>query len=394
MAGAAGTSGNGFVEDSGASCSTPMPAAYSALAANEALPDPFERMDGTRIGRKDEWSCRRAEISAQAQQYELGTKPPKSGTVTGSMNGNAITVNVMDGGSSISFSATVNMPSGGTAPYPAMIGIGGVSLDAQAISQLGVATINFNNNEIAAQNGGSSRGMGKFYTLYGADHPAGAMIAWAWAVSRLIDVLETLPSSAIDVRRLGVTGCSRNGKGALIAGAFDERIALTIPQESGSGGSASWRVSDAQRAAGQNVQTLVQITGENVWFTRTFNQFNDSANRLPFDHHAILGMVAPRGLLVIENTSMEWLGNVSCYTSAAVAHEIWEALGVPDNMGVSQVGGHDHCQLPAAQQPEVTAFIQKFLLDDASANTAIMKTDGNFTLDAARWVDWTTPALQ
>lgn len=394
-AGAAGTPADGdFVEDSGAACSIAMPAAYSALAANDKLPDPFERMDGTRIGRKDEWSCRRAEVSAQAQQYELGAKPPKSGTVTGSMNGNTITVDVTDGGTSISFAASVDLPSGGTAPYPAMIGIGGISLDAQAISRLGVATITFNNSEIAAQTNASSRGMGKFYTLHGADHSAGAMIAWAWAVSRLIDVLETLPSSPIDARRLGVTGCSRNGKGALIAGAFDERIALTIPQESGSGGSASWRVSDAQRAAGQNVQTLAQITGENVWFTQSFSQFNDAATRLPFDHHQILGLVAPRGLLVIENTSMEWLGNLSCYTSAAVSHEIWEALGVPDNMGVSQVGGHDHCRLPASQQPEVTAFIQKFLLDDAAANTAILKTDGDFAVDASAWVDWTTPALQ
>lgn len=135
-------------------------------------------------------------------------------------------------------------------------------------------------------------------------------------------------------------------------------------------------------------------TGENVWFTGTFNQFNNSATRLPFDHHEILGMVAPRGLLVIENTSMEWLGNVSCYTSAVVAHEIWDALGAPDNMGVSQVGHPDHCQLPASQQPEVTAYIQKFLLDDASANTTVMKTDGGFTVDESRWVDWTTPALQ
>jgi hypothetical protein len=105
-------------------------------------------------------------------------------------------------------------------------------------------------------------------------------------------------------------------------------------------------------------------------------------------------MVAPRGLLVIENTSMEWLGNVSCYTSAVVAHELWQALGVPDDMGVSQVGNHNHCQFPASQQPEVTAYIQKFLLGDASAKTAIMNSDGNFMVDRATWVDWTTPALQ
>src|SRR5690606_39676002 len=159
-------------------------------------------------------------------------------------------------------------------------------------------------------------GNGKFYTLYGSNHGAGAMTAWAWGVSRLIDALEKTPSANIDASRLGMTGCSRNGKGALIAGALDERILLTIPQESGSGGSASWRVSDAQKAAGQNVQTLSQIVTENVWFRSSFSQFANSANRLPFDHHQVMGMIAPRALLVIENTSMEWLGNLSAYTAS------------------------------------------------------------------------------
>ena len=111
---------------------------------------------------------------------------------------------------------------------------------------MGVATISFPNDTVAQQMNGSSRGKGVFYDLYGSDHTAGAMIAWAWGVSRLIDALEQTPAAQIDPTRLGVTGCSRNGKGALIVGAFDDRIALTIPQESGSGGAASWRVSDAQ----------------------------------------------------------------------------------------------------------------------------------------------------
>jgi hypothetical protein len=189
-------------------------------------------------------------------------------------------------------------------------------------------------------------------------------------------------------------GSSRNGKGALIAGAFDERIVLTIPQESGSGGSASWRVSDAMLAAGTEVQTLSEITGENCWFRSTFSQFNTSASRLPFDHHSILGMVAPRGLLVIENTSQVWLGNVSTYTASMVSHRLWDALGVPSAMGVSQVGNHNHCQFPSSQAPVVVAFAKKFLLDDDSQDTNVLFTDGTFTLDETRWVSWNVPALE
>jgi len=55
-------------------------------------------------------------------------------------------------------------------------------------------------------------------------------MAWAWGVSRIIDALEVTPAARINPTKVGVTGCSRNGKGALVAGAFDTRIALTIPQ--------------------------------------------------------------------------------------------------------------------------------------------------------------------
>lgn len=85
------------------------------------------------------------------------------------------------------------------------------------------------------------------------------------AVSRIIDALETT-NTGIDLSRLAVTGCSRNGKGALVAGAFDRRIALVIPQESGSGGAGCWRISDDMLARGMDTQTASEIVQENVWF--------------------------------------------------------------------------------------------------------------------------------
>lgn len=383
------------VENSGAGCFVPDLPSYANLTAIAALPDPFRSLDGSRISSRHDWTCRRAEVSKQAQVYELGEKPdPSSANVTASVSGSSITVNVQANGQSISFNASIQLPSTGSAPYPAVIGVGGSNLNNAALLSRGVAVINFPNNDIAEQTNGSSRGRGKFYTLYGSNHGAGAMTAWAWGVSRLIDALEKTPGANIDAQRLGVTGCSRNGKGALIVGALDERILLTIPQESGSGGSAAWRVSDAQRAAGQNVQTLSQIVTENVWFRSSFSQFSSTATRLPFDHHQIMGLVAPRALLVIENTDMEWLGNVSTYTASVAAREIWSALGIADRMGVSQVGGHQHCAFPSSQQAELNAFVDKFLIGNGNGNTNVVRTDGNFSVDRARWINWTTPNLQ
>jgi len=384
-----GPSGTCGEENCGVNCTIPPMPSFAQLQTIAPLPDPFKSMDGTRITTKDQWNCRRAETIAQFQKWEVGTKPPKPSVVTGTVTNTLISVTAGDGTKSISFTATVSLPTRGTAPFPALIGVGGISLNTRAIQNMGVAIINFNNNDIAVQNSASSRGQGKFYTLYGTNHPAGAMIAWAWGVSRIIDVIEKSGSSIIDIKKLGVTGCSRNGKGALVVGAFDERIALVIPQESGSGGSASWRISDWQ---GTTVQTLGEITGENCWFTASLSQFNRAATKLPFDHHMLEGMVAPRGLLVIENTGMVWLGNQSCWGDSVAGRMVYQALGVTDSMGITQVGNHNHCQFPASQENDVEAFITKFMLGGTS-NTNIVKTDGGYTFDQKRWVDWTIPTL-
>jgi hypothetical protein len=378
----------------GGECIIPPMPAFSNLTDNPKFPDPFTFMDGHRMTTKDEWTCRRAEIAALVQEFELGYKQdtPYSAT-TGSYSSNSITVNVTDNGHTISFSCSISYPSTGSAPYPAMIGIGGSSLNNSVLSSLGVAVITFPNDQIAQQNSASSRGIGKFYDMYGSGHSAGAMMAWAWGVDRLIDAIETTPAANIDPTRLGVTGCSRNGKGALVAGAFCDRIRLTIPQESGSGGAASWRVSDWQMAQGTVVQTLSEITGENCWFRANFNQFGSAATKLPFDHHMLAALCAPDALLFIENTSMVWLGNVSTWTNGNVTHKIWEAFGIPDKMGFSQSGHGDHCGFPSVQQPEVTAYVQKFLVGGGTADTNVMKNDGALTFDQARWVDWTVPNL-
>ena len=124
----------------------------------------------------------------------------------------------------------------------------------------------------------------KFYDLYGANATA-SMIAWAWNVSRILDALEMMPATNINTKRLGITGYPRNSKGALVAGVFEERTALTTPQESGSGDSACWRLSDYQLAQGQVVQTASKIVMENVCFSEETANYSTRVDLLPFDHH-------------------------------------------------------------------------------------------------------------
>ncbi|KAF9044141.1 Glucuronoyl esterase catalytic domain from Hypocrea Jecorina [Panaeolus papilionaceus] len=344
---------------------------------------------GAPVTTKEQWACRRAEISKLFQTYELGTLPGRPQTLNGTYSGGRLTINAGENGKSISFQATITLPSSGTAPYPAIIGVGGSSIPTPA----GVAVITFNNNDMAAQNNADSRGQGKFYQLYGADHSASSMIAWAWGISRVIDVLETLPQVPIDLKRLAVTGCSRNGKGALVAGAFEERIALTIPQESGSGGSGSWRISDAMFADGIVTQTASEIVEENVWFSTAFANNVNNVSVLPFDHHMLAGLVAPRGLFVIDNPDYVWLGPESVWGCMSTGTKIFQALDVADHMGISQVGGHAHCNFPSNQQADLDAFVNKFLKGQ-NTNTNILRNDGNgYGFVESDWVDWSVPKL-
>lgn len=56
----------------------------------------------------------------------------------------------------------------------------------------------------------------------------GVLTAWAWGFSRILDaIIEEVPE--FDQKRVGVIGCSRDGKSALAAGIFDERVRRFSP---------------------------------------------------------------------------------------------------------------------------------------------------------------------
>ncbi|KAI0002345.1 carbohydrate esterase family 15 protein [Xylariaceae sp. FL0662B] len=352
----------------------------------EPLPDPFTFADGGKVATKDDWTCRQAEISKLLQQYELGAYPPPPDQVEASLSGTTLSVKVTVGSKSVTISASVRK--GSTSPGPAIITIGGSSLPIPGT----VGTIGFSNDQFASQASGSSRGQGAFYTLFGNTHTAGALTAWAWGVDRLIDGLEQLgvEQTGIDPTRLGTTGCSRNGKGAFIVGALANRIALTLPQESGSGGAACWRISDDEHNKGKNIQTAGEIVGENVWFSKNLDAYTAQTTTMPEDHHFLAALVAPRGLLAFEN-DIDWLGPVSTTGCMKAGRLIYKALGVPTNMGFSLVGGHSHCMFPSSQQAELTAYIDYFLLGGETPPEEVEKSSA--TVDVTTWAPWEVPTL-
>jgi hypothetical protein len=358
---------------------------YSALKANSKLPDPFMKLDGTRIKDNSEWACRREEILQSMFKYILGDKPiPAKGSVTGAVTTTKITVNVSEGGKSCTFSVSVNM-NGATQPAPSLISYG-----AGASAPSGVAKITFSAIE---STGGSGGKKGPFFDFYGSNHPAGYMVAQAWQISRIIDVMELNPG-IFDPYKVGVTGCSRNGKGAFFGGVLDNRVALTIPVESGLGGTVALRLVEKLDTGGEwpyHAISYVRWLSEVALgkFTSGNSASADNTDRLPVDMHEAMALIAPRGLYIVDNPSGTYAGldKSSAWVTGNVGKAIFEALGVGDNFAYEGASG-DHCQWRSQYNASLNAMVDKFLKGNTSATTGNVKTDLGSKPDAKQHYDW------
>ena len=382
-------------EFAGAKYPAPAFPAVEEAKSLETLPNPFEFSNSTKQVKKfKDWEKRRAEIVRELQHYEIGEKPMvDKKDIEASLDGNKLIVKVTRNGETLEISTTINYPEG-DGPFPLMIGASNNSLPRQFFSERKIATMNFSERQVNSysQMGGfggggqkKDRGDYEFDRLYPELVDNGAYSMWTWGVSRLIDGLEIVgAASKIDMKHIGITGCSYAGKMALWSGAMDERIALTIAQEPGGGGAAAWRVS----------QTLGKVENlgstDEHWFMKSMWDWKDeNVSKLPYDHHELCALVCPRALLVLGNTDYEWLADEAGYVSAVAAREVWKKFGIEDRMGFSIQGKHGHCQLPQSQYPEVEAFIDKFLLGKEDANTIIMHVDETLAdKEVQKWIPW------
>lgn len=391
------------VEAPGAGCPESTLPEIADLTPVTTLPDPFTMADGTPVTTRAQWACRHRELRAAFEKYETGPKTERPTEVSGAFADDTLTVNVSDGaGQAASFAVTITYPSTGSGPFPAMIGLGGGSLNAERLAEQGVALIDFPVGDVRPEN---DRSAGAF-TAFTGQTDSGSLIAWAWGVSRVIDALESTPDANIKADRLGITGCSRLGKGALMVGAMDSRIVLTIPQESGSGGTAAWRAAEVENIEqpqgcetpadpSRCVQKLSSTYTEQQWFGTAIAQFSSAVDNLPVDHHELIGLAAPRGLLALGNIGWIWLGRYSGIQGMGGAREVYRALGAEQSIGFAE-SGHFHCNsadFTGREQAAIDAFVAKFLLDQ-DVSTDFWDDPAEVPFDSARWVDWETPTLE
>jgi dienelactone hydrolase len=147
----------------------------------------------------------------------------------------------------------------------------------------------------------------------------GTIAAWAWGFHRCVDFLVT--ESSLDPHRIAALGHSRNGKTALLAAAYDERIAIAFPHQAGCGGSAPSR-----GKIGESVKAINDRFPH--WFNAQFKQFNNAPERLPFDQNGLVALCAPRAVLFSAAEGDQWANPAGQFQVVQAADPVYRFLGV------------------------------------------------------------------
>lgn len=173
----------------------------------------------------------------------------------------------------------------------------------------------------------------------------GAIRIWGWGHSKLMDYLEK--QDYVDAQCFVATGHSRGGKAALAAGAFDERVAVCAPINSGCGGAGCFSIlGDRHGENGDPAreEALGRIaTVFPHWWRAGFERYGEAGREhaLPFDLHAFKALVAPRALFTVEGLDDAWANPYGTYLTWQAAQPVFDLMGAGgNNCVIYREGGH------------------------------------------------------
>jgi lysophospholipase L1-like esterase len=329
-----------------------------------SLPDVLTMKNGTKVTKPEQWPARRAEIQEDFEREVYGRIPANVPKVTWEVtattpgtNGGIPTVtrtlvghvdNSGDTNITVNIQASFTVPAQGTKPRPIVVefgfgGFGGFGRRAgpprepswheQAITN-GWAYGSITPTSIQPDNNKLTTGI---IGLANKGQPRkpddwGALRAWQWGVSQLIDYFEANPDLKVDAKKVGIEGLSRYGKAAIVTEAFEPRIAVGLIGSSGEGG-----VKLHRHIYGEAVENLAG--GEYYWMAGNFIKYGASEPMktvadLPVDAHELIAMCAPRPCFisygVVEHGDAKWVDAHGSFMAGVLAGPVYRLLGKKD----------------------------------------------------------------
>ena len=342
------------------------PETFDEAKANPyTLPELMRLKNGKKMTSAKQWKMRRAEIQEDFEREvygriprnvpkvtwkvnpttneEVGTIPVITKTLVGHVDNSSYPLLTVD------IEASVTTPAKANGPVPVIVEIGwfrrggpsrgpavppGPSWREQLIKK-GWGYSSINPASIQADGPALTSGI---IGLTNKGQPRkpddwGALRAWQWGVSRLLDYFET--DKAVDAKQVGVEGLSRYGKAALVTEAFEPRIAVGFIGSSGEGGAKLHR-----RIFGEIVENLTG--GEYYWMAGNFMKYGASdavfgsknAGDIPVDAHELIALCAPRPCFisygVVEHGDPKWVDAHGSFMAAVAAGPAYKLLGKRD----------------------------------------------------------------
>jgi hypothetical protein len=155
------------------------------------------------------------------------------------------------------------------------------------------------------------------------DNGMHALGAWGWGAARAIDYFEK--DKSVDATKIISVGHSRGGKSSLWFGAQDERVAITISNESGNSGAALSR-----RNFGETVDRIT--TNFPYWFCPNYRQYANNEDNLPVDQHMLIALIAPRAVYVASAAEDFWADPKGQYLALKEAQPVFNLYEIKTNL--------------------------------------------------------------
>jgi hypothetical protein len=350
--------------------------AVSELPRRNELPDALTMFDGKAVTSKNMWTDkRRTELQLLFMHYEYGVFPPATNISSrveyadkNCFGGKATLklITIRFGPREPRLDLMVIVPNHRKNPAPVFLGMNfggnyalvtnkvvplprglirgkapkeegrGKQVDAWATEQSidrGYAVATLFCNDVEPDSIDATNGVRELLFRQTGPTAYGTIAAWAWGLQRVVDYLVT--DKDIDKHRIAVTGHSRLGKAAIVAAAFDQRIAMAVPLQSGTGGAAPSRGNDKSESVAS-----INTSFPN-WFCDEFKKFNDQPERLPFEQHCLIALCAPRPVLLGCATEDVWANPMGQFEMLKAADKVYRLVST-DGLATTQFPEVNH----------------------------------------------------